>query len=133
MATFLSRLRASFAVIGFAVSLLACAQTNPPAATTAQATPAAPTASLASAPPPPPVPNHDAAQIKVTPCPAQRSEICPSVHKPVCAQRDTGVRCVRAPCPSEASVTFSNACSACRDPKVSGYVEGECGKTKANM
>jgi hypothetical protein len=133
MSTFLSRLRAGFAALTLGVSLLACAQVaapppapEAPTAPTAPTAPATPVAPVAPVAPPPAVAN-------LTPCPAQRSEICPSVHKPVCAQRDTGVRCIRAPCPSEAPVTFSNACSACRDPKVYGYVEGACGQGKASM
>ncbi len=121
MSTFISRLRASFAALTLGVSLLACAQVAaPPPAPTAPVAPIAPVA------PPPPVAN-------LTPCPAQRSEFCPSVHKPVCAQRDTGIRCVRAPCPSEAPSTFSNACTACRDPKVHGFTDGACGQAKASM
>lgn len=62
----------------------------------------------------------------ITPCPEKRAQICTAQHKPVCAQRDTGIRCVRAPCPSQEGKTYSNACTACRDEKVLGYVDGAC-------
>jgi hypothetical protein len=47
-------------------------------------------------------------------------------YAPVCATRDTGIRCITAPCPSSETKTYSNACSACTDPKVSQYVKGAC-------
>jgi hypothetical protein len=48
------------------------------------------------------------------------------MYEPVCATRDTGIRCITAPCPSEEKKTMGNACSACSDPKVYSYVKGEC-------
>lgn len=55
------------------------------------------------------------------------SEMCAELYEPVCAAQDTGVRCVRAPCPeSTAWTTFSNACFACRDRKTQGYKPGAC-------
>jgi hypothetical protein len=47
-------------------------------------------------------------------------------YRPVCATRDTGVRCITTPCPSTEQKTFSNACTACSDPKVIRHVPGEC-------
>jgi hypothetical protein len=70
--------------------------------------------------------NSDPGPGNLTLCPTRSVELCTSIFKPVCASRDTGVRCVRAPCPSLAPTTYGNACSACRDPKVYGYLEGAC-------
>jgi hypothetical protein len=53
----------------------------------------------------------------------------PGCHKmlaPVCAFVDTGVRCVKAPCPSEARKEYGNSCMACLDAKVTSYVDGRC-------
>ena len=61
-----------------------------------------------------------------TACKSPRPEMCAQVYEPVCATRDTGVRCVTTPCPSTDQVTKSNACTACSDNKVSSYMEGEC-------
>jgi len=59
-------------------------------------------------------------------CSDPRPEICTQQFQPVCAQVDTGVRCIKAPCPSAESRTFPNGCAACTDPKVLGFVEGAC-------
>jgi len=59
-------------------------------------------------------------------CKDPRPEVCTQQHEPVCAKRDTGIRCVTTPCPSEENITFTNACEACSDPKVFGYVKGAC-------
>jgi hypothetical protein len=59
-------------------------------------------------------------------CGDPRPSACNLDYKPVCADVDTGVRCIRAPCPSSERKTFSSACKACRDPAVSSYVAGRC-------
>ena len=59
-------------------------------------------------------------------CKEPRPQVCTMIYQPVCATRDTGVRCIRAPCPSEEKVTKSSDCNACSDPKVISYVKGEC-------
>ncbi|QEI12209.1 hypothetical protein [Cellvibrio japonicus] len=59
-------------------------------------------------------------------CPEQRPQICTMEFNPVCAKRDTGIRCVKAPCPSSTQQTFSNACMACADPQVISYRPGSC-------
>lgn len=61
-----------------------------------------------------------------TQCPEQRPQICTMDYRPVCATRDTGARCVTTPCPSTEQKTYSNACSACTDAKVIGYIADEC-------
>lgn len=61
-----------------------------------------------------------------TECREPRPEICYEIYAPVCATRDTGVRCVTTPCPSEEKVTFSNDCTACADSRVRGFVDGVC-------
>ena len=60
------------------------------------------------------------------PCPDQRSSICTREYLPVCATRDTGVRCVTTPCPSSEQKTYSNGCAACADEKVLGYIPNAC-------
>ena len=59
-------------------------------------------------------------------CSEPRPEVCTAQYVPVCATRDTGVRCVTTPCPSTERKTMGNSCSACSDPKVISYVPGEC-------
>ena len=59
-------------------------------------------------------------------CGSPRPEICTREYRPVCAERDTGVRCVTTPCPSSEWITIGNACSACSEPKVMGYRPGPC-------
>jgi hypothetical protein len=59
-------------------------------------------------------------------CEDPRPEICTRDYTPVCALRDTGIRCVTTPCESTEWVTASNACSACSDARVSGYRPGAC-------
>ena len=59
-------------------------------------------------------------------CKDPRPQICTREYRPVCATRDTGVRCVTTPCPATELKTYGNACSACGDPKVLGYRAGAC-------
>lgn len=37
---------------------------------------------------------------------------CPNLYAPVCGEIDTGVRCIKAPCPTTQQQTFSNTCVA---------------------
>jgi hypothetical protein len=73
------------------------------------------------------VPNANRALNAFTECREPRPEICYEIYAPVCASRDTGIRCITAPCPSEEQVMFSNDCTACADPHVRGYAPGQCG------
>jgi hypothetical protein len=59
-------------------------------------------------------------------CEDPRPEICAQIYEPVCAERDTGIRCVKAPCDSTERREYPNACAACRDPKVHSYTPGPC-------
>ena len=59
-------------------------------------------------------------------CPDERLQMCTREYLPVCATRDTGVRCVTAPCSSSELKTYGNACTACADEKVSGYIPDAC-------
>ncbi len=61
-------------------------------------------------------------------CTEPRPEMCTREYRPVCADVDTGIRCVKAPCPSKDRKEYSNACTACSDSKVYGYILGNCNK-----
>ena len=61
-----------------------------------------------------------------TDCQDPRPEACTQQYDPVCGLRDTGIRCITTPCPSSEWKTYSNSCTACSDPDVSGYWPGEC-------
>lgn len=63
---------------------------------------------------------------QLTACRDPRPEQCTQVYQPVCAVRDTGVRCVTTPCPSSEYVTYPNSCEACADPRVSSWKPGAC-------
>jgi hypothetical protein len=76
--------------------------------------------------PQPSAPPPAASQPPFIACTNPRPEICTRDYRPVCAQVDTGKRCVTAPCESSVSETRGNACSACGDPKVIGYRAGAC-------
>jgi hypothetical protein len=69
---------------------------------------------------------YAAAYAKPADCASPRPTACNLDYKPVCAGADTGVRCIRAPCPASERKTFSSACKACRDPGVTSYVAGRC-------
>ena len=61
-------------------------------------------------------------------CKKPRPEMCTQQYQPVCANRDTGMRCFKAPCPATKKASYGNACSACADKKVYGYTAGACKK-----
>jgi hypothetical protein len=68
----------------------------------------------------------DTINVNYVQCEDPRPEACTREYMPVCANVDTGIRCIRAPCPSAEQKTYSNKCEACADPKVNGYVPGAC-------
>jgi hypothetical protein len=77
---------------------------------------------------PPPVakaPQDHATAPEFVTC-TKRFDMCTKEYKPVCGVVDTGIRCIRAPCPSTAEQTFGNACEACADKKTTGYRAGAC-------
>lgn len=59
-------------------------------------------------------------------CEDPRPEVCAQLYQPVCAERDTGVRCVTTPCDSTEPREYPNACEACGDARVLSYVVGPC-------
>jgi predicted methyltransferase len=67
-------------------------------------------------------------EVKQVTCTEPRSKRCTKDYRPVCATVDTGVRCIKAPCPGSELRTFSNACMACAEPKTLGYRNGVCAK-----
>lgn len=71
-------------------------------------------------------------QPEFTNCPEQRPNVCTMDYRPVCATRDTGVRCVTTPCPSTEQKTYSNACGACADANVIGHIPDECPTPTSN-
>ncbi len=68
------------------------------------------------------------APVSMVECTEPRPQMCAEIYQPVCAKRDTGVRCVTTPCASTEWVTKGNACSACSDKKVFGFVNNACPK-----
>jgi len=74
----------------------------------------------------PTVPSVITDSSEATQCTDPRSQICTKEYRPVCANIDTGIRCVTTPCPSTEKVTKSNACTACSDEKVFSYTPGTC-------
>ena len=83
-------------------------------------------APIASEPAPADTPPPAGSRQQPAICSEPRPEVCTAQYVPVCATRDTGVRCVTTPCPSTEQKTMGNSCSACSDPKVISYVPGEC-------
>jgi len=71
-------------------------------------------------------PEKNSVRPEITTCPEQRSQICTREYLPVCATRDTGIRCITAPCPSTEEKTYGNGCTACADVKVINYRAGAC-------
>ncbi|MDH5633422.1 MAG: hypothetical protein OEZ10_10575 [Gammaproteobacteria bacterium] len=59
-------------------------------------------------------------------CTDPRPQVCTMDYNPVCADRDTGIRCIKAPCPATEKKTYSNACHACADAKVRSFRPGAC-------
>lgn len=98
------------------------AETPDPAASAAQLPPAA----SATAPEEPK--NPAGGRLAFTSCTDEQRKAkgCTKEMKPVCGEVDTGIRCIRAPCPSSAKQTFSNACLACVEPKTTGYWPMSC-------
>ncbi len=55
-----------------------------------------------------------------------RPQICTMDYTPVCATRDTGIRCVTTPCASTETATYANGCGACADAAVFYHVPDAC-------
>jgi hypothetical protein len=68
-----------------------------------------------------------AGRLALTQCdPENRPQACTKDYRPVCAEVDNGIRCIRAPCPSTEQREFSNGCTACSDAKTVGYWPVPC-------
>ena len=59
-------------------------------------------------------------------CEEPRPKRCAPGGDPVCAQRDTGIRCVTTPCDSSEERAYPSACHACRDTEVFSWSRGPC-------
>ena len=66
------------------------------------------------------------AESRAETCRSLNLDQCDARYSPVCAQWDTGIRCVQAPCPSSESRLYTNACLACQDDRVHDFRDGEC-------
>ena len=67
-----------------------------------------------------------AANSELVVCAEPRPRICTHDYTPVCATRDTGIRCITTPCPTTKEITYSNGCTACSDKNVIAYRPGAC-------
>lgn len=67
-----------------------------------------------------------AAESRAGDCSSIDTEQCNALYDPVCANWDTGIRCIMAPCPSAESRLYTNACLACQDKRVNSFQFGEC-------
>lgn len=65
-------------------------------------------------------------------CEDPRPEMCTHIYLPVCALRDTSVRCVTEPCPSTEWKTYGNQCAACSDSKVIGFNKEACPEQRSS-
>jgi hypothetical protein len=63
-----------------------------------------------------------------TACKDPRPQMCTREYQPVCAKKDTGIRCIKAPCPSIQRVTYANDCTACSDLNIASFKAGACAK-----
>lgn len=77
-------------------------------------------------------PVRQTSSASVTVCKEPRSPMCTREYNPVCATKDTGVRCVTTPCPSTELKTYATACTACADEKVISYTAGKCAEEQNN-
>lgn len=77
---------------------------------------------------PPPAETSGGGRLALQQCSEESRKMkrCEADAKPVCAEVDTGIRCIRAPCPSTAQQTFDNACTACMNKNVRGYWGMSC-------
>lgn len=71
-------------------------------------------------------PEPESGQNEPVVCTEPRPQICTMDYTPVCATRDTGIRCVTTPCPTTENKTYSNGCTACSDKSVISYQAGSC-------
>jgi hypothetical protein len=74
-------------------------------------------------------PPSETASTDFVTCVEPRPEACTREYLPVCAEHDTGIRCVTTPCDSTEWVTRANGCTACSDPKVLRYRPGACSES----
>ncbi|MDD2935385.1 MAG: hypothetical protein PHX25_02835 [Candidatus Pacebacteria bacterium] len=53
----------------------------------------------------------------------READVCIELYEPVCAT--VNIQCIKAPC-DPIKETFSNSCTACINPLVESYTQGEC-------
>lgn len=114
----------------------AAPESEPPPAAPAEPTPAEPAPEQAPTPsgegtatPGPeatPGSSAEGGRLAFVTCEDPRKTMCTREYRPVCGEVDTGIRCIKEPCPSTEKKTYPNACEACADPKVAGYFPIAC-------
>ncbi|MGK0298594.1 MAG: hypothetical protein ACI9XC_002216 [Gammaproteobacteria bacterium] len=62
----------------------------------------------------------------ITNCTLPRPDFCAEIYLPVCGVRNTGIQCITTPCDSTENIEYANACSACSNEDVIGYIDGQC-------
>lgn len=107
-------MRSSLSIVLTALLLVACASSAP----------------RAGAADPAPAPTAAAKPPAGETCSKPRTRHCPDTKAPVCAIRDTGIRCVTTPCDSTEQRTYDNGCMACLDPNVQTFTPGACADKK---
>jgi putative hemolysin len=66
----------------------------------------------------------NATVITATKCSEPRPEMCTMEYRGVCGFFDSSIKCIKYPC----AATYATGCTACSDPKVAYWVDGECPK-----
>ena len=61
---------------------------------------------------------------KATRCSDPRPEICTMEYIGVCGFFNESIKCIKYPC----AATYATGCTACSDPKVAYWIDGECPK-----
>ncbi len=116
-----------FAALVSLVFACGCSTSTPPAAPTADQEVAQPASSASGETGPNSQPPEESGErLAYVQCEEPRRPMCTKEYRPVCADVDTGVRCITEPCPSTEKRQFGNGCMACAEAKVVGYFPVSC-------